>query len=131
MNTDKPGAPYYQRSVEETLASVQSSPEGISGTEAATRLQQYVENALPQKPGKPAWLRFIAHFNDVLIYVLLAAALLKAVMGHWIDMSVILAVPVVPVDPQTQAVERESAPAAEEQAQASPFAALAGLKSKQ
>ena len=30
MNTDKPGAPYYQRSVEETLASVQSSPEGIS-----------------------------------------------------------------------------------------------------
>ncbi|SPX56531.1 cation-transporting P-type ATPase [Klebsiella pneumoniae] len=36
---------------------------------------------LPQKPGKPAWLRFIAHFNDVLIYVLLAAALLKAVMA--------------------------------------------------
>ncbi len=95
MNTDKPGAPYYQRSVEETLASVQSSPEGISGTEAATRLQQYGENALPQKPGKPAWLRFIAHFNDVLIYVLLAAALLKAVMGHWIDMAVILAVAVV------------------------------------
>ncbi len=74
MNTDKPGAPYYQRSVEETLASVQSSPEGISGTEAATRLQQYGENALPQKPGKPAWLRFIAHFNDVLIYVLLAGS---------------------------------------------------------
>ena len=95
MNTDKPGAPYYQRSVEETLASVQSSPEGISGTEAATRLQQYGENALPQKPGRPAWLRFIAHFNDVLIYVLLAAALLKAVMGHWIDMAVILAVAVV------------------------------------
>lgn len=74
---------------------MQSSPEGISGTEAATRLQQYGENALPQKPGKPVWLRFIAHFNDVLIYVLLAAALLKAVMGHWIDMAVILAVAVV------------------------------------
>ncbi len=67
MNTDKPGAPFYQRSVEETLASVQSTPEGISGTEATTRLQQYGENALPQKPGKPAWLRFIVHFNDVLI----------------------------------------------------------------
>ncbi|MDF5745624.1 cation-transporting P-type ATPase, partial [Klebsiella quasipneumoniae] len=40
-------------------------------------------------------LRFIVHFNDVLIYVLLAAALLKAVVGHWIDMSVILAVAVV------------------------------------
>lgn len=31
----------------------------------------------------------------MLIYVLLAAALLKAVMGHWIDMAVILAVAVV------------------------------------
>ena len=48
-----------------------------------------------------------------------------------VEDELILAVPVVPVDPQTQAVERESAPAAEEQAQASPFAALAGLKSKQ
>jgi magnesium-transporting ATPase (P-type) len=36
----------------------------------------------------------MAHFNDVLIYVLLAAAL-KAVMGHWIDMAVILAVAVI------------------------------------
>ena len=93
MNTDKPGAPIIS-APSRTLASVQSSPEGISGTEAATRLQQYGENALPQKPGKPR-LRFIAHFNDVLIYVLLAAALLKAVMGHWIDMAVILAVAVV------------------------------------
>ena len=77
MNTDKPGGALLSALRRETLASVQSSPEGISGTEAATRLQQYGENALPQKPGKPARLRFIAHFNDVLIYVLLAAALLK------------------------------------------------------
>jgi magnesium-transporting ATPase (P-type) len=34
-----------------------------------------------RKKGKPAWLRFLAHFNDVLIYVLLAAAVLTAVMG--------------------------------------------------
>ena len=66
MNTDKPGRPIIS-APSRTLASVQSSPEGISGTEAATRLQQYGENALPQKPGKPARLRFIAHFNDVLI----------------------------------------------------------------
>ena len=31
MNTDKPGAPFYQRSVKETLASVQSTPEDRSG----------------------------------------------------------------------------------------------------
>ncbi|MBR7358653.1 hypothetical protein G3W16_30005, partial [Klebsiella pneumoniae] len=50
---------------------------------------------LPEKKGKPAWLRFLAHFNDVLIYVLLAAAVLTAVMGHWVDTLVILGVAVI------------------------------------
>lgn len=95
MNTVKPKSAYYQRSVDETLTSITSSTEGINSSEAAARLQQYGENALPQKPGKPGWLRFLAHFNDVLIYVLLAAALLTAVMGHWVDTLVILGVAVV------------------------------------
>jgi magnesium-transporting ATPase (P-type) len=37
-----------------------------------------------KKRVNPAWLRFLAHFNDVLIYVLLVAALLKLFMGHWV-----------------------------------------------
>lgn len=85
----------YQRDVEQVLARLESTAEGLDNQEAAKRLQTYGENALPQKQGKPAWLRFLAHFNDVLIYVLLAAALLKAVMGHWVDMSVILGVAVI------------------------------------
>ncbi|MEH0884566.1 cation-transporting P-type ATPase [Enterobacter sp. UNJFSC 003] len=95
MKTEKPDRPYYQQTVDETLANIHSTPDGLSSTEAAARLQQYGENALPQKPGKPAWLRFLAHFNDVLIYVLLAAALLKLIMGHWVDMFVILGVAIV------------------------------------
>ncbi len=47
------------------------------------------------KKGKPGWLRFLAHFNDVLIYVLLAAAALTAIMGHWVDTTVILGVTVI------------------------------------
>ncbi|WP_393950232.1 cation-transporting P-type ATPase [Kluyvera intermedia] len=95
MKTEKPGRPFYQQTVEETLINIDSTADGLNGSDATARLQQYGENALPQKPGKPAWMRFLAHFNDVLIYVLLAAALLKAVMGHWIDMTVILGVAVI------------------------------------
>jgi magnesium-transporting ATPase (P-type) len=95
MKTEKPARPYYQLSVDETLANTDSAADGISSADAAARLQQYGENALPQKPGKPAWLRFLAHFNDVLIYVLLAAALLTAVMAHWVDTLVILGVAVI------------------------------------
>lgn len=95
MNIEKTDGPFYQLSVEETLISTNSTPDGISSLEATARLQQFGENALPQKAGKPAWLRFVAHFNDVLIYVLLAAALLTAVMSHWVDTLVILSVAVV------------------------------------
>lgn len=95
MKTEKPDRPYYQQTVDETLANISSSADGLSSAEASARLQQYGDNALPQKAGKPAWLRFLAHFNDVLIYVLLVAALLKLIMGHWIDMFVILGVAVI------------------------------------
>jgi hypothetical protein len=49
MNTEKPGGPFYQLSVDETLTSTNSTPDGISSAEATARLQQYGENALPQK----------------------------------------------------------------------------------
>lgn len=95
MKTGKSDRPYYQQTVDDTLANVDSTAEGLSSTEASARLQQYGENALPHKKGKPAWLNFLAHFNDVLIYVLLVAALLKLIMGHWVDMFVILGVAVI------------------------------------
>ena len=56
--------------------------------------EAWPERAAGEK-GKPGWLRFLAHFNDVLIYVLLAAAVLTAVMGHWVDTLVILGVAVI------------------------------------
>ena len=92
MNTEN--RPYHQ-TVEQVLAEKKSNTNGLGREEAQARLQQYGPNALPEKKGKPAWLRFLAHFNDVLIYVLLAAALLTALMGHWVDTLVILGVAVI------------------------------------
>lgn len=40
-------------------------------------------------------LRFLAHFNNVLIYVLIASAAVTAALQHWVDTGVILAVVVV------------------------------------
>lgn len=47
-----------------------------------------------------------------------------------VEDELILALPVVPVSPEAEAVEREFAPTVEEVAKASPFAGLAGLKTK-
>lgn len=85
----------YQHSAEEVLAQQLSSREGLSSYQVSARQLQYGSNTLPEKKTSPAWLRFLAHFKDVLIYVLLAAAALTAVMGHWVDTFVILGVAVV------------------------------------
>lgn len=87
--------PYYHLSAEQGLQRQQSSRSGLSQAEVNARQRQYGPNALPESKGKPAWLRFLAHFNDVLIYILLAAALLTGVMGHWVDTLVILGVAVI------------------------------------
>jgi magnesium-transporting ATPase (P-type) len=85
----------YQYSAEEVLAQQLSSHEGLDSNQVRTRQIQYGSNTLPEKKTSPAWLRFLAHFKDVLIYVLLAAAVLTATMGHWVDTFVILGVAVV------------------------------------
>ncbi|WP_338534404.1 cation-transporting P-type ATPase [Leclercia adecarboxylata] len=85
----------YQQTVEQTLAAQRSAMAGLSRAEVQSRLEQHGPNALPAKKARPAWLRFLAHFNDVLIYVLLAAAVLTAIMGHWVDTLVILGVAVI------------------------------------
>ncbi|OQP30644.1 cation-transporting P-type ATPase [Pantoea latae] len=87
--------PWYQHRVEEVFTALQSSPQGLSTAEAQARLAKNGPNTLPQKKTQPAWLKFLAHFNDMLIFILLAAAAITAVMGHWVDTFVILGVAVI------------------------------------
>jgi len=87
--------PWYQQSSVETFAELSSSPQGLAVDDAQARLEKNGPNTLPQKKPQPAWLRFLAHFNDMLIYILLAAAVITAIMGHWVDTFVILGVAVI------------------------------------
>jgi P-type E1-E2 ATPase len=50
---------------------------------------------LPEPLKEGLLKRFFKHFHDLLIYVLIAAAVITALLGHWIDTGVILAVVVI------------------------------------
>lgn len=88
-------AAVHAASVDETFAALDVTPEGLSADEAARRLETVGPNRLPEKAPDPAWKRLLRHFNDVLIYVLLAAAVLKAFLLEWVDVGVILAVAII------------------------------------
>ncbi|MEQ8662747.1 MAG: HAD-IC family P-type ATPase, partial [Gammaproteobacteria bacterium] len=85
----------HARAREAVLAAVTSSAAGLAAAEAAQRLAAHGANRLPVAPPRHPLLRFLAHFHNVLIYVLLGAAVVTAALGHVVDTGVILAVVIV------------------------------------
>ena len=70
---------YYSESVEEVLAEVKSSAEGLTGEEAAARLAEYGKNKLAEKKKVPLIVRFFKQMADPMILVLIAAAVVSLV----------------------------------------------------
>lgn len=68
---------------------------GLKGDDVPKRLRKYGKNELPEKKKQSAMVRFLKHFNDILIYILLVAAVVTALLGHYADTAVILAVAVI------------------------------------
>ncbi|PIX96206.1 MAG: carbonate dehydratase [Hydrogenophilales bacterium CG_4_9_14_3_um_filter_63_34] len=78
------------KAVLEALAS--DAEAGLSSEDAGKRLARHGQNALPERPRKPDWLRFLLQFHQPLIYILLASGFTTALLGEWVDSSVIFGV---------------------------------------
>lgn len=77
----------------EAVTKQQSNLEtGLSSGDVPGRLAQYGPNRLPTAGKRSPLARFLSQFNNVLIYVLLAAGLGKVFLGEWLDASVIFGV---------------------------------------
>ncbi len=83
---------WHARETEIVFGHLQSTPEGLTQAEAEQRLTRYGPNRLPPPKQRSAWMRFLSQFHNVLIYVLMFAALVTATLGHWIDSWVIFGV---------------------------------------
>jgi len=66
--------------------------QGLTAAEREARRERYGLNRLPEGQERSALLRFLAQFHNLLIYVLLAAAVIAGAMDHWIDTVVIVGV---------------------------------------
>jgi magnesium-transporting ATPase (P-type) len=65
---------------------------GLDAAEAVERLRTYGPNRLPQGKKKGPLMRFLTQFNNILVYVLLAAGFIKLMLSLWLDASIIFAV---------------------------------------
>ncbi|MBX6745625.1 MAG: cation-translocating P-type ATPase [Acetobacteraceae bacterium] len=79
----QPEAPAYRCSIDEVLSALGTDPRrGLSTAEARARLERCGRNELGTDKPIPAWRRFLAQFQDVLVILLLVAALISA--GLWL-----------------------------------------------
>jgi magnesium-transporting ATPase (P-type) len=86
---------WHALEADEVLARLDSERRGLSAEEAAARLARDGPNRLTPPARRSALLRFLAQFNDVLLYVLLGAAVVTAALGEWVDTAVIVGVVVI------------------------------------
>lgn len=77
---------------EASLQAMRATAAGLSHDEAATRLETHGPNRLPAAPKRNVILRFLSHFHNILIYVLIGSALIAYFLQHHVDTAVIAAV---------------------------------------
>jgi magnesium-transporting ATPase (P-type) len=83
---------FHGLQADEALGELEKDRGGLSADEARRRLDERGSNRLPEPPRRNVVLRFLAHFHNVLIYVLLGSAAVTAVLCHVVETVVILAV---------------------------------------
>jgi magnesium-transporting ATPase (P-type) len=87
---------YHQLSETEIIEFFNSnSAEGLSPEEVARRYEKYGWNELKFKPAKPAWQKFLLQFHQPLLYILLLAGAIKAILGSWTNAAVIWGVTLI------------------------------------
>ncbi len=81
---------WYRLPAAEVSARLQVDPlVGLTAAQVDERLETHGPNELAEAPRRPAWLRFLDQFKDMMVYILLGAAAVSAAVGDYKDPIVI------------------------------------------
>lgn len=97
IDTKKNGltAPPYTLEIDDILAQLDSSREGITSEEAKIRLSHYGLNQLKVTKHRSSLIRFFSQFHNALIYILIIAACATFLLGKYLDTVVISALVII------------------------------------
>ncbi len=81
---------YYDQEVNLVFKGLETSEKGLSSEEAEKRLEKYGENKLEDKEKTSVLRLFLSQFKSILIFILMAASIVSALLGESIDAVVII-----------------------------------------
>ncbi|MDP4007725.1 MAG: cation-translocating P-type ATPase [Candidatus Peregrinibacteria bacterium] len=76
--------------IDEVFKKFKTSNKGLSGAEVNFRLKEYGQNKLTEKHKTPMIVKFLEEFSDLMVIILIIAAIIAGIAGEVIDASVIL-----------------------------------------
>ena len=84
---------WHHASVDEVVRFLRTDvTNGLSASEAELRARQHGANELTEAPSQQWWLKLLNQFNEVVIWILIAATILSAIMGDWLEAGAIFAI---------------------------------------
>ncbi len=86
---------WHARSVEETLREVDSSRGGLTTEEAERRRNLFGKNVLKERKKKSIWRMLWEQLKDVMVVILLIAAVVSIVFGDYAEAGVIFAIVII------------------------------------
>src|SRR6516162_6740509 len=87
---------WHAVAADEVLRLLNTDPKkGLGTNEVSQRLSKYGSNRLPEGKKQGPFMRFLSQFNNILVYVLLAAGFVKLMVGLWLDAAIILGVVII------------------------------------
>lgn len=86
---------WHEMTAEAVMAHLHTAPDGIGGSEAADRLQKFGSNELNQKKKKSIGKMLVEQIADVMVLILVVAAVLSLLLHEWAEAIVILTIVVL------------------------------------
>ena len=89
----RPDQHWHHLELSEVLRRLECEPgRGLAAAEVVRRQGKFGPNSVSAKGGVPAWKRFLLQFHQPLVYLLLGAVVITAVLQEWVDSSAIFGV---------------------------------------
>ena len=83
---------FYQRTVDDVMSQMKANPHGLTDQEVRDRREQFGPNKLTSKRRTTIIEKFFAQFKDLMIIILIIAAIIAGFAGETVDAIIILAV---------------------------------------
>ncbi|PIN79454.1 calcium-translocating P-type ATPase, PMCA-type [Candidatus Woesearchaeota archaeon CG10_big_fil_rev_8_21_14_0_10_34_8] len=83
---------YYNKTLENVEKELETSIQGLSSAEAKKRLEKYGLNEIKEKKKVNPLIIFLSQFNSVVVYILIGAVIISALLGEYVDSIVIMVI---------------------------------------